>query len=544
VNPGLTFLLTTALRGFFRRMGRRMRTFRGFVSTVFGVLFFIIVVGSQVMAMLTDRGGPPEHAETVLTFSLLMMMLTVPSLVAADAPFFWPQEVQFLFPAPLGRRELLLYQMLGRGWVQLFSGLWLGLMGMRMALHPVAALPAAVLAMLFLFVLTQVVGLAKVAAGERLPRGVAAAVKPLLTVLAVAAGFAFWRRTQAVGMGDAVAEVFASPWMRIATLPARPFGQLFASRSLAEGLAWTAVCAALVAATAAVALLAAVDFRERSLVSSAKRFERLRRMRASRTGYASARGPARRRIPVPQLAFLGPAAPIARRQMFELGRGLRTLWNLFFTAGLAFFYVMVMPVLWGEQGIHSLGVTMVVLVILFPMLASGGFSIDFRRDLERMAYLRSLPLTPTAVAVGQVFTAALLIALVNLVLLVLAAAMAGWRVRPEMAVAAAAGAVPLAWLAVTLENWLFLLFPTRTQADGVQQGSFMGKQILKMFFKTVVLGVVALAAGLVAVGGAWLAGRAGAAAGVVLIVALACVGATALLARAYRGFDLTVDSPA
>jgi hypothetical protein len=45
-------------------------------------------------------------------------------------------------------------------------------------------------------------------------------------------------------------------------------------------------------------------------------------------------------------------------------------------------------------------------------------------------------------------------------------------------------------------------------------------------------------------GGAWLAGSWGAAAGVMVIVLLACAGATALLARAFRGFDLTVDSPA
>jgi hypothetical protein len=544
VNAGLAYLLRASLRGFWRRTGRRLRTFRGFVTTVFGSLFFIILVGSQVMSIMAHRGTPAAHDELVLTFSLLAMVLMVPSLVAADAPFFWPQEVQFLFPAPLGRRELLVYQMLSRGWVQLFSAMWIGLMAMRTAPHPPAAVVAAVLAMLYLFAMTQLVGLAKVAAGDRLPRAAIAAVKPMLGVLAVAAGFAFWRRTQTVGTSDAVAEVFASPWLRAATLPTRPFGEVFAARSLAEGAAWTAVSLALVLGTATAAVMATVDFRERSLVTSARRFERLRRMRASRTGFASATGPARRRFPVPALAFLGPAAPIARRQVYELGRGLRTLWNLLFTAAMAFFYVIVMPGLFGNNPYRSLGATMVVLVIVFPMLASGAFSIDFRRDVERMAYLRSLPLPPMAVAVGQVFTAAVLIALVNLGLLVLAAAMAEWRVKPEMALMAAAGAVPVAWLAVTLENWLFLLFPTRIQADGGQQNTFMGKQILKMLFKTIVLGLVAAVAGVVAIGGAWLAGDAGAAVAVVLIVALACIGATALLARAYRGFDLTVDSPA
>ncbi|HLM67636.1 MAG TPA: putative ABC exporter domain-containing protein, partial [Longimicrobium sp.] len=483
---------------------------------------------------------------TVLVYSLLMMLLLVPSLVAADAPFFWPQEVQFLFPAPLRQSELLLYQMLRSGWVQAFSGMWLGLMSMRSAPHPPAALVAAVLGMLFIFTATQLAGLVKLAVGDRLPGPARAAVKPLLGIVALAAAFAFYRRTRAVGFGEAVGEAFASTWIRIATLPARPFGELFAARSWGEGLAWAGLCIALLLGTGAAVMASRVDFRERSLVSSARRFERLRRMRSARSGYASAGAPVRRRIPVPALAFLGPAAPIARRQVYELGRGLRTLWGLLFTAALAFFYVIVMPA-WMDEGParpDALGVTLVVLVVVFPMLASSSFSIDFRRDLERMAYLRSLPLPPMAVAVGQVFTAAVIIAVLNGVLLGMAAALAEWRVERPLAIAAAAGAAPVAWLAVTLENWIFLLFPTRTQADGGQQNAFMGKQIVKLLFKSVVLGVVAGVAGLVAAGGAWLAGTWGAAAGVVVIVLLACAGATALLARAYRGFDLTVDSPA
>jgi len=545
VNPGLAFLLRATYRGVFRRMVRRMRTFRGFASTVFATLFFIFLVGSQVLALLMERPPPPDHDTIVRGFSALMMLLLVPTVAAADAPFFWPAEVQFLFPAPLRKRELLLYGMLRNGWVQALSGLWLGVMGMRTALHPAASLAAAVLGMMFVFVLTQWAGLLKVAAADRLPAAVRKAVMPALGVLMAAAGFAFYRRAQAIGFGDAVGEAFASGWMRIATLPARPFAELYAARSLGEGLAWGAGSVALVLGAGLAVLASHVDFRERSLVSSAKKFERMRRKRAAQTGVGAATGPVRRRIPVPALGFLGAAAPLARRQVYELGRGLRTLWSLLFTAVVAFFYVIVMPAFMSDRPAdRALRETLVVLVIVFPMLASSGFSIDFRRDLERMPYLRSLPLPPRTVAVGQVFTSAAMIAVLNLVLLGAAAAVVEWRVDPLMVAVAAAGAVPMAWLAVTLENWLFLLFPSRTQADGGQVNAFMGKQIAKMSFKLVLLAVVAGVAGLVGWAGSWLAGAWGAAAGVVLIVLLACAGATALLARAFRGFDFTVDSPA
>lgn len=521
-----------------------MRTARGFASTVLGVFFFVAVAGSQLF-LRAETGAGAEGMGTALAVSLVMMLLLVPALVAADAPFFWPQEVQFLFPAPLTRGELLLYQMLRSGGLQAFSGLWVGVMAMGAARHPLGAVTAGVLGLIFIFALTQLAGLVKLAAGDRMPPAARAAVKPALALLAAAAAWFLYRRAQAVGFAAARDEAFASPWMHVLTLPARPFGELFAAASWSQGLLWGSVCIALVVGTGAAAMALAVDFRERSLVSSARRFERLRRMRASRTGYASAVAPRRRRIPVPALAFLGSAAPLARRQVYELGRGLRTLWGLFFTAGLAFFYVVLMPrimALGPER--QSVGITLVVLVIVFPLLASGTFSIDFRRDVERMAYLRSLPLPPRAVAVGQVFTAAALIALVNLALLGVTAALAEGPVERGLMLAAAGAAVPVAWLAVTLENWLFLLFPTRTQADGGQQNAFVGKQLVKLLFKMVMLGLVALVAVVAAALGDWLAGAWGAAAGVGGIALLACAAATDLLARAFRRFDLTVDSPA
>lgn len=543
MNPGLRYLLWMGFRGVFRRAARRMRTFRGFVSTAIGVLFFALVLGSQVIALMAT-GEPPEHDRTMQGFSLVLLLFMISSLVAADAPFYWPQEVQHLFPAPLRRREMLLYSLLSRGWVQLFSGLWLGLVGMRVAVRPAAAIPAVMLGVLWLFVLAQLMGLLKLAIGDRLPPRAGRAVRPLLFAAGGVAAWLFYRHVQVVGFGSAVGDFMQSRGMQLAMLPGRPFAEAFAAETAGAALAWSAASLALVLATAGAALLTTVDFRERSLVSSARRFDRIRRMRRGRGGLASAAAPKNRKLPVPSFAFLGTGAPIARRQAYELGRGLRTLGALAFMAGMAFFYVIVMPRWMGTgDGTGELGTSLVVLAVVFPLFGTGGFSVDLRRDVERIAYLRSLPLRPTAVAVGEVFVAAATIAIVNLLLLGVAVWIVDGPVQPRMAALAATVALPVAWLAVTLENWLFLLFPTRTQADGGQQSAFVGKQLIKMLFKLFLLGTVAVAAGLTAMAGGWVADTAGAAAGALLVVALACWGATLLLARAYQGFDLTVDAP-
>lgn len=543
MNPGLRYLLWAGFRGVFRRAGRRMRTFRGFVSTAIGVLFFVFVVGSQLLALVAAGAAPRLHEPTMQGFSLVLLFFMISSLVAADAPFYWPQEVQFLFPAPLRRRELLLYSLLSRGWVQVFSGLWLGLVGMRMAVRPAAAIPAVVLGVLWLFVLAQLAGLLKLAVGDRLPPVLGRAVRPLIGVAAALGGWLFYRQVQVVGFGTAVGDLLASRAVQVAMLPARPFAETFAAETAGAALAWSAASLALILAAAGAALLTSVDFRERSLVSSARRFDRIRRMRRGRGGLASASAPKNRKLPVPSFAFLGAGAPIARRQAYELGRGLRTLGALAFMAGMAFFYVIVMPSWTGREDGGELGASLVVLTVVFPLFGTGSFSVDFRRDVERIAYLRSLPLRPTAVAIGEVFVAAATIALVNLLLLAAAVWMADGWVEPRMAVLAAVVALPVAWLTVTLENWLFLLFPTRTQADGGQQSAFVGKQLIKMLFKLFLLGAVAVAAGLTAMAGGWVADTIGAAAGALVVVALACWGATLLLARAYQGFDLTIDTP-
>ncbi|HYR06665.1 MAG TPA: putative ABC exporter domain-containing protein [Longimicrobium sp.] len=544
MNPGLRYLLWAGFRGVFRRAGRRMRTFRGFVSTAFGILFFALVVGSQLLAMVAAGDVPKLHEPVMQGFSLVLLLFMVSSLAAADAPFYWPQEVQFLFPAPLRRRELLLYSLLSRGWVQVFSGLWLGLVGMRMAVRPAAAIPAVVLAVVWLFVLAQLVGLLKLSVGDRLPSVVGRAVRPLLYAAGGVAAWLFYRQVQAVGFGTALGDLVQSRAVQLAMVPARPFAETFAAETTGAALAWSAASLALVLATAGAVLLTGVDFRERSLVSSAKRFDRIRRMRRGRGGLASASAPKNRKLPVPSFAFLGAAAPIARRQAYELGRGLRTLGALAFMAAMAFFYVIGMPRWLGSEGPGELGTSLVVLAVVFPLFGTGSFSVDFRRDVERIAYLRSLPLRPASVAVGEVFVAAATVALFNLLLLVAAVWMVDGWVEPRMAALAAVVAIPVAWLAVTLENWLFLLFPTRTQADGGQQSAFVGKQLIKLLFKLFLIGAVAVAAGLTAMAGGWVADTAGAAIGAGMVVALACWGATLLLARAYQGFDLTVDTPA
>lgn len=536
MNPGLRYLALAGLRGGLRRAGRRMRTARGFLTTVFGVLLMIVLVGSQVVALLLDE-SPTPAGDAAAGFTLVLMALVGWAMVSSEAPFFWPAEVQHLFAAPVGRRELLVYQLASRAWLQLLSGLWVGTLGMRSAPMPAAALATAILAITFVNVAGLLAALAKMAVVQRAP-GVVKALKPAFYVAAAALAVLLYARARAVGLGDAMGEVLASAPLRALALPLQPFARAFASEGLVQLALWSAASAGAIAVTFGAATLLPVDFREASLSLSARKVAQWQRVRG-RGGPAT-----HRRIPVPSFGFLGTAAPLARRHVYELGRAPRPLLGLAFSAGLAFFYGVVLP--WTSDYASTpqpLGVTLVVMVGVFAVVASGSLNLDFRRDAERIAFLRSLPLRPRAVAAAQVFTPAAILTLASVLLLVGAAMSVGWRVRPMMLMLAMLLAGPISWICVGLENWLFLLFPTRVTPAGMEQNSFSGRLILKMLAKLMLLFVVVGVALLAAIPARMLAGRAGGVSASVLVVLAACWVTTWLVARAFHGYDLAVDNP-
>jgi hypothetical protein len=513
-----------------------MRTARGFLTTVLGLLLMIALVGSQVVALVLDE-SPTSPGDAAAGFTLVLMALVAWAVVNSEAPFFWPAEVQHLFAAPVGRRELLVYQLASRAWLQLLSGLWVGTIGMRSAPLPAAALSTAILAITFSNVVGLLAALVKMAVVQRAP-GAVRAVRPATYGAAAVLAALLYGRARAVGLGDAMGEVLASAPLRALSLPLQPFARAFAAEGLVQLALWSAASAGVIAVTFGAAALLPVDFREASLSLSARKVAQWQRVRG-RGGPVT-----HRRVPVPSFGFLGTAAPLARRHVYELGRAPRPLLGLAFSAALAFFYSVVLP--WTSDYAATprpLGVALVVMVAVFAVFASGSLNLDFRRDAGRIAFLRSLPLRPRAVAVAQVFTPAAILTVASLLLLAGAALSVGWRVRPLMLVLAVLLAGPISWICVALENWLFLLFPTRVTPGGTEQNSFSGRLFLKMLVKLMLLFVVVGLALLAAVPGRMLAGRAGGVCASVLVVLAACWAATRLVARAFRGFDLAVDNP-
>ena len=119
--------------------------------------------------------------------------------------------------------------------------------------------------------------------------------------------------------------------------------------------------------------------------------------------------------------------------------------------------------------------------------------MGFGATIERMDLLKSLPIRPLAMACGQTLVIAMVLTLLQ------------WSVFAATAVfvpaaaaemlAAGLFALPFNWILFGTENFLFLLYPSPLVATGSEGFLKMGRVMLFMLAKFVVLGSAAAGSG-------------------------------------------------
>jgi hypothetical protein len=138
--------------------------------------------------------------------------------------------------------------------------------------------------------------------------------------------------------------------------------------------------------------------------------------------------------------------------------------------------------------IGAMIIAAVWMAVFLPVLVP----YDFRGDIDRMGTLKTLPVSPWMLALGQMITPTLLLSI------------AGWLVLAGIAYASpdtipfcvpAAVAVPVFnFYVIAVENVLFLFFPTRVAAATPGDFQAMGRNVLLSFGKLFGLGVPGSAA--------------------------------------------------
>lgn len=250
-----------------------------------------------------------------------------------------------------------------------------------------------------------------------------------------------------------LAESIWSPWLDVA------LAHRFDAAAVGEAFALVALLAILSLLTAAAyeAALACVASRDRS------DFARHRdRAAAGAIAVASPAGvvdPRLRRLPW-AFAAVGPAGAVWWRQACS---ARRQAWGV----GVAFLPPAALALSPVPTSAHAegafLGVVCALAFYAFLLLPTA-LKFDFRRDLDRLGLLKTLPVRPRSLALAQLATPTLLAS--GFQAAVLAVAQVVRPVDPRLPVAAWLLLALLNLAVFGLENWAFLKFPHRLQHEG------------------------------------------------------------------------------
>ena len=169
-------------------------------------------------------------------------------------------------------------------------------------------------------------------------------------------------------------------------------------------------------------------------------------------------------------------------------------------------------------------------------------SLSLQNEIERVGYLKSLPLSSRAIVLGELLGFVVLISSVQaslyLGLCALLPSVAGWLIF------AAVLAFPFNFLLFGIDKLVFYVFPTRMSKGAPGDFQNGGKQMMFVFFKMAVLFACLTLAGIAIIPGALMGSTLFAVIPAACVLLAECAGLIPLLGYAFHRFDPSVDTPA
>jgi hypothetical protein len=545
MDRALLFLLWLRLASWMRRLGRRLRTVRGLLLALLGLLVCLPCLLSLFLAPRSVVGPTAlEHVRQFGPFALLGYCVLSLSFTSAENFLpFTAAEVNFLFCGPFSRRQLLAYKLAGNvGMAFVSAGIFL--LAFRLPTPSfLAGYVGILLSLLFVQFFPLALGLLGNTIGARAySRGRKFALA-LIGIALLGAVLYAARDWQQLGPVQALQRVEQTPWLHTALEPLRWFILALTAEHLWPDLCqWGAL--ALAVDLGLLLLIFALDaqYLESSAAASERMYARLQQIRSGGVA-AISRGRAgdKPRLRLPLLPWWGGAGPIAWRQLTTALRS-RAVVLLVLILGIACATPLAVGLFARNEKISPL-VVMGPTIGFMTLFLNALVAFDFRSDLDRMDVLKTLPLSSVALAFGQLIAPTLVVCLVQwLALVVLALAGSGFEL---IHLAFAALAVPFNFFVFGLENLTFLVFPTRLVPTTPGDIQTFGRQLLLTLLRMVAFGITGGTTALFAVLVYFASGRnlpAALAAAWVVLAGFA-VGQVPLVALAFRKYDVARDTP-
>ena len=508
---------------------RRLREPRYLIGALAGVAYFWFVVfrrmsvGSSAKLLVVKTMSITPIAVDVASVVLLLLMIMAWALPADSGGLeFSETEIAFLFPAPLRRRDILLYKILRAQPQALFSALVMTVLGWwRNGLFVGIWSVISVLSIYF-----TLVSLGR----ARLRLAHVGFLARLAGVAAILAGL-YWlalselRTVHLAGLKDAraVFKALNGPfehWFQrplIRTILFIP--RLFASAALPASLTTLGISVAAVLALGVVFFFIAaalnVSFEEASIGVSQKRAARQARQRGQRSGTSFIF----RRAPAPfRLRETGPLeVAIIWKNLIALMRN-SIAWVVIFAAILAF---MLGVAFWSnhEAAYMGFGIALLCMSASFPLLAPNLFTNDLRLDMTRLEVLKSYPIAGERLIAAEIAAPLLVISILEMLFATASSVLIGMAgettkfvrhvATPQFIVAVLLLTIPVCAVQLLIRNAIPVLFPAWAMRSKDEPRGFvmMGQRLVTMAGNILVLAVALVPAAVVFLPSLWIAFR-------------------------------------
>jgi hypothetical protein len=490
MHPALFKLYLLSNQAALRRMLRGARTFRGALMLLVGFGGVVLWVGISVLSLFFVMKEPAAaqyvgSARPYLSMILLGFFLSFvwrfADLIVIN---FSPAEVEFLFSGPFHRRELLLFKLMKMGLVLIVLALFIASSPMLVFFGSwLSAFVGIVLTLMMMRLVGLAIMLAKQIVAQSVYTKTSKAILMAVMVL-VATGLPQTISRAPVRNVAGLAQSFRTSWPgRVLLAPFEVFSQVIcADRLFPDLIGWGMAAAAIDLGLLLIILKLDVDYTEREALVSQARYELMQRLR--RTGGFVVAAPNRAaRLRVSQLPWLGGAGPIAWRQLLLINRTSRSalvsaLMLSAMMVGMTVYasWQSASPVYPFRATFGIIGYVTMIFVV-FPW--------SFRGDIDHLDILKTLPVQPMALAVGELGGGVLMLTAVQLAILAMS-----WPIDPigvSTSAAVIVFAVPVNLLLFAANNLVFLLFPVRSTGSTVPDFQFVGRVILAGLLRMLIL---------------------------------------------------------
>ena len=535
LHPALRLLWRMQLQAGWRKITRSVRTGKGILRLALTVGVMGLTFGPMVVFLLYRE--PPDSATARSFLEPAAFIITVFTLIANGSKsgiFFTPAEVDFLFPGPFQRKELILYRIGHQAQAALFGAFFLSVVPAPFVPYWPFAFLGIALVLQFIQLLSTVLSLTISITGQaaysRVRKGMLAVIGLLIVLGVVQAateygasgGLALIREFQTTSIG------------RIVLAPFQVFSRTIAAERLfPDFLGWASLALALNVGLIAATLRLDSDFYERSVAVSERVYQALENARRGQAWMSFSKPSAARwRLPMP--ARLRGAGPIAWRQSMGALRNSRgVIYVVLFIGTVVAFAAYFLD----ESG-PGLGASALAMFALFTFPQMLQF--DFRGDIERIDLLKTLPASSAAIVAGELIVPIALATIIEFVLMLGTGLLwTGWKTIFVICAFLPVGNL----LVFAVENLVFLYYPRRSGPMGTTFQA-PGRQMMMNFIKTVVIGVAGGAAAGVGALVFWLSERSvtAALAAAWCVIAVAGVALIPQVARAFRVLDPSLET--